>query len=213
MTISNGYSSLAACRAELNITSVSDTGDDSRIEQCVEAASRMIDRRTGRKFWQDSTVQTREFYADDYYELRSQADQVLDISTTTGLIVKLDEGDTGAFGTTLTISTHFLLQPANSGDESPAEPYTAIRLVDGAYRFPMSTSGRPGVQVTAKFGWATVPTDVAKACLIQAVQLFKSGDAVFGGLSFGDGSFLRVRAGLHPVTEALVAPYAFPRIA
>lgn len=209
MTITNGYTTLALVAGELGVTTPGIY--DSRIEQAIEAASRQIDDYTGRKFWQDGSVVAREFYADDYSELYSHAGAVMDISTATGLIVKLDTADTGAFGTTLTITTHFVLTPANAADDG--EPYTGIRLVDSLYSFPMSSSGRPGVQVTAKFGWASVPEPVATACLIQSVLLYKATDAALGGLSFGDGSFMRVRGGLNPVAQSLVDRYTFARVA
>jgi hypothetical protein len=205
VAITNGYTTLLAVKDELGR---SDVANDTRIEAAINAASRQIDDYTGRRFWQDSTVQTREFYADDSYELVSSVGSVLDISTTTGLIVKIDETDTGAYGTTLTINTHFVLTPPNAADDS--EPFTGIRLVDSVYRFPMYA--RPGVQVTAKFGWATVPDPVAQACLIQSVLLYKATDAALGGLSFGDGSFLRVRGGLNEVARSLVERYAFARV-
>jgi hypothetical protein len=207
VTITNGYTDLASVIAEVGITNAN---SDARIEAAINSASRQIDDYTGRRFWQDSTVQTREFYADDYRELVSSVDQVLDISTTSGLIVKLDTNDNGGFATTLTQGTHFVLLPTNAGDDS--EPFTGIRMVDSIYNFPRYTSGRPGVQVTAKFGWAAVPDPVAQACLIQSVLLFKATDAAMGGLSFGDGAFMRVRGGLNPIAASLVERYAFARV-
>ena len=44
-------------------------------------------------------------------------------------------------------------------------------------------------------------------------MLYKASDAAFGGLSFGDGSFMRVRAGLNPIAQALIDRYALPRVA
>jgi len=200
------YCAVADVAAELGQV----TGDrDARVEAAITAASRQIDGRCGRRFYQDDDVTAREFYATSYTCLDSEVDQVLDISTTVGLVVKTDTGDNGGFATSLTIGTNFILLPVNAADD--AVPYTTIRLVDGS-TFPMSSSGRPGVQVAAKHGWATVPDPVKRACILQAVQLYKGADAVFGGLSFGDGSFLRVRAGLNPIADALVAPYAFPRV-
>jgi hypothetical protein len=208
MTITNGYVTLDAVKDELGR---SDVSNDARIEAAINSASRQIDDFTGRRFWQDTNVTAREFYADDYSELISNVEQPFDISTATGLIVKLDTADTGTFGTTLTINTHFILQPTNAADDS--EPFTAIRLVDSLYSFPMSSSGRPGVQITAKFGWATIPDPVVQACLIQSVLLYKATDAAMGGLSFGDGAFLRVRGGLNPIAQSLVDRYAFARVA
>jgi hypothetical protein len=207
VTLTNAYTTLASVTAELGITNAN---SDARIEAAINSASRQIDDYTGRRFWQDSTVQTREFYADDYREIVSDAGQVLDISTATGLIVKLDTNDDGTFGTTLTVGTHFVLLPTNAADDS--DPYTGIRMVDSVYNFPRYTSGRPGVQVTAKFGWAAVPDPVQQACLIQSVLLFKATDAAMGGLSFGDGAFMRVRGGLNPIAASLVERYAFARV-
>ena len=208
MTITNGYVTLQDVKDELGRE---DALNDARIENAIGRASRQIDDYTGRRFWQDPTVVTREFYADDHVELVSSVDQVMDISTTTGLIVKLDDGDNVTYGTTLTISTNFLLTPPNAADEG--EPYTGIRLVDANYSFQRSYSRRPGVQVTAKFGFPSVPEPVAAACLIQSVLLYKATDAAMGGLSFGDGAFMRVRGGLNPIAQSLVDRYAFASVA
>lgn len=208
MTLTNCYVTLDAVKDELGR---SDVANDARIEAAINSASRQIDDFTGRRFWQDTNVVAREFYADDYSELISGVEQPFDISTTTGLIVKLDTADTGTFGTTLTINTHFVLTPPNAADDG--EPFTGIRLVDSLYSFPMSSSGRPGVQITAKFGWAAIPDPVVQACLIQSVLLYKATDAAMGGLSFGDGAFLRVRGGLNPIAQSLVDRYAFARVA
>lgn len=207
MTITNGYATLAEARAELANYVTADTTDDTRIEMAVEAASRQIDNHTGRRFWQDATVTAREFYADDAYCVT-----VDDISTVTGLLVKADDNDDGTFETSYTITTDFILLPANAADGSPVRPYTEVRLVSGA-TFPRSSSGRPGAQVTAKFGWPAVPTDVKRACLIQTVMLFKAADAAFGALQFGaDGIGLRIPSRLHPLAEALLEGYCKPRV-
>lgn len=208
MTLTNAYVTLDAVKDELGRADVS---NDARIESAINSASRQIDDYTGRRFWQDSTVVTREFYADDYNELVSTVEQVMDISTATGLVVKLDTADAGTFTTTLTVNTHFILTPPNATDEG--EPYTGIRLIDSLYSLPMSSSGRPGVQVTAKFGWASVPDPVVQACLIQSVLLYKATDAAMGGLTFGDGAFMRVRGGLNPIAQSLVERYSFARVA
>lgn len=208
MAIVNGYATLAQVRLELGGTyAVGDTSDDSMIELSIEAASRQIDGYCDRRFWQDSTVTAREFFADS-----PACCEVDDISTATGLIVKLDDAGDGTFGTTVTVSTDFILLPVNAADNTPVEPYTEIRLVEN-YSFPRPGNGRPGVQVTAKFGWPAVPDNVEKACIIQAVQLFKAKDAAFGVAALGEmGGGLRVRAGLNPIAQALVDRYAKPAV-
>jgi hypothetical protein len=199
MAITNGYCTAAQVRSAIGIE---DSEDDALIDAAVNAASRQIDAHCGRRFWQDGTVVAREFYAESSSDL-----YVGDISTATGLIVKLDEADTGAFGTTLTISTHFLLGPLNAADETPVRPYTHIRLVDGAYTFPMSSSGRPGVQVTAKYGWPAVPDDVTQACILQARTLFKAPATQFGAFQVGVDGFSRQIRGMDPVANVLLVPY------
>lgn len=209
MAIVNGYATLAQLKAELKIT---DTNDDTRLETAISAASRQIDAYTGwtHGFWQDPTVVVQEFFADD-----SKTVTIPDgISTTTGLIVKTDINDDGLFGLTLTITTNYVLRPVNADTSYPIRPFTEIRLVDylGTY-FPMWWSGRPGVQVTAKYGWPAVPDDVYKACLIQSTQLFKASDAVFGAIQLGEGGFAtRVGRGLNPMAEALLEAYSKPRV-
>jgi hypothetical protein len=211
MAIVNGYCTLAQLRSEIGNYTVSDTDDDAKLELSIEAASRQIDGYCGRRFWQDATVKTREYEADS-----SRLCFVDDISTTTGLIVKIDDAANGTFGTTVTIATDFILRPANAEDDTPARPYTEIWLADN-YTFPYCSNGRPSVQVTAKFGWAAVPDDVEKACLIQAAQLFKAKDAPFG-VAFGVGfegagsSALRVWSKINPIAETLLMPYRKPAI-
>ena len=142
MAITNGYCTLAELKPELRIPTA-DTDDDSRLEVAIAAASRQIDAHCGRFFWRDASVHTREFYANDYRRC-----EVDDISTTTGLIVQVDDDDDGVFETTLTLSTDFILRPLNAFDRHPVWPYDELVLVDAINgNFPMSSSGRPGVRV------------------------------------------------------------------
>lgn len=205
MTITNGYCTLAELKAELGISST-DVINDAQMGTAINAASRQIDGYTGRRFWVDGSVATRQYYADTVSDCA-----VDDISTTTGLVVKIDDTDTGAFSTTLTVTTTFILLPTNAADRVPVWPYTDLRIVDGS-AFPMSNSGRPGVQVTAKFGWPAVPDDVRKAALIQSAQLFKAKDAAFGVASFGDSGVMSIRGTLNQFAAALLEPYCKPRI-
>ena len=207
MTITNGYCTLSDLKSELNIDEAV-YQYDTKLETAIAAASRQIDGYCGRFFYQDTTVNSCTYYPEDYLECSTD-----DISTTTGLIVKVDNDDDGTFETTLTVNTNFILLPTNAASNWPVMPYTAIRLVDyGTSLFPQWTSGRPSVQVTAKFGFLAVPDDVEKAALIQASQLYSASAAVFGGLSFEAG-ILRVRDTLNPMAAALVERYVKPRVA
>lgn len=204
MAIVNGYCSLAQVKSELGI---SDTADDTLIEQSVEAASRQIDGQCGRRFWQDGTAVAREYWADG-----TDCVETDDISTVTGLVVKTDVDGDLVYETTLTINTDFIVVPVNAADRVPVWPYTGL-LLSGLSTQAFPTGRTPGVQVTAKFGWPAVPDDIEKACIIQAIQLFKAKDAVFGAVSFGDaGVAMRVRSALNPLAQALIDPYAHPSL-
>ena len=196
------YCTAAELRNELGI---GDTGDDLKIATAITAASREIDGHCGRSFWQDTTVAIREFFAasTSCVDLLDQPGEqpAREISTVTGLIVKTDTAGDGTFATTLTINTDFLLYPRNAAADG--WPFSELYAINGG--LPGSSNGRAGVQITAKFGFPSVPEDVEKACLIQAAQLFKAKDAAFGVASFGDAGALRVGTRrMNPVAAGLL---------
>ena len=202
MAVTNGYSTAAAVKAALGIN---DTSDDEGIEAAVEAASRQIDAHCGkgRKFWQDASVVARK-----YNPTMATVVTVADISTLTGLLVKVDTSDDGTFDTSLTIATDFQVEPVNAAAEYPVEPWTCIRLLDGALSsFTRLASGRPSVEVTAKFGWSAVPDAVERATAIQARSIWKAQDTTFGSFALSlDGQPQRVPA-LDPMARAQLEPF------
>jgi hypothetical protein len=206
MTITNGYTTEAIVNEEIGRTDT-DSTRSAAIHRAINGASRQIDSYTGRRFWQDSTVVARLYFATD-----GTCVEVDDISTTTGLIVKTDPDGDGTYENTLTIGTDFRVAPFNAAARVPVWPYTdlVISPVSASY-FPVFATV-PGVHVTAKFGWPAVPDDVAQACVIQAVSLLKAPAASMGILQVGvDGIPARVPA-LHPIAVALLEPYCLPRI-
>ena len=202
MTITNGYSDLTSLKAAIGI---SDTTDDTVLEAAVEAASRQIDAFVGkgRKFWQDGTVVARY-----YYPMCSHECWTDDISTATGLVVKLDNDGDGTFETTLTINTDFITWPRNAAAEYPVRPWQAIRLLTGSSAlFAQTVNNLPTVEVTAKFGWAAVPRAVERACVMQARAIFKAPDTTFGVFAAGlDGQARNIPA-LDPVARALLEDF------
>lgn len=202
MTITNGYATLAALKSAIG---VSDTQDDTDLEAAIEAASRQIDAHCGRgrKFWQDASVVARKYNPTSAVRVITA-----DISTLTGLIVKVDTSDDGTFDTTLAISTDFQVEPVNADAEYPVQPWTSIRLLDGTLSsFTRLASGRPSVEVTAKYGWSAVPDAVERACVIQARSIFKAQDTTFGSFQLSmDGQPQRVPA-LDPMTRAQLEPF------
>lgn len=176
---------------------ISDTDDSALIDASIAAAEEQVERICGRYFYQDGTTSARGFYP-----LNSRVVYVDDISTTTGLTVKTDEGDDGTYETTWA-STDYQLEPLNGLVDGQTWPYTKIVAVD-RYLFPTCNLIAP-VQVTARWGWAAVPDAVKQATFIAAEYLYKMKDAPLGVAGFGEFGALRVRE--HPVVQMLLAPY------
>ncbi len=65
MTITNGYATRNQVKAALRI-GTADTLDDDLIDNCVGAASRLIDGYCNRKFWQSGTA-SRVYQAEDSF--------------------------------------------------------------------------------------------------------------------------------------------------
>jgi hypothetical protein len=204
MAIENGYATVAQFKDDATSISATTAMFDPKIELALESASRDIDAHTGRRhgFWQDAAVVDRYYDPEDAYCCPISDE----ISTTTGLVVKLDTGLNGTYSTTLTINSHFRLRPHNAAADE--RPYDEIYLpTSGGYTF-ITSSDIPYVKVTAKFGWAAVPTAVKKACIIQAAQLYLAADSPFGSAGIGlDGAVIRIRRDLHPLAASLVYDY------
>lgn len=171
--ITAGYATLLEFR-EFVSEDASQNDHDSNYEQCVTAASRAVDNYCGfppGRFLLDEAATARTFYARDAYYVT--VDPIGDVATA---IVKTGTGD-GTFGTTLTVATNFNFEPFNA--IADGEPVTLIRRSDGA-TWPSSPYGAPQVQVTAKWGWPSVPAPVKQATLQAASELWKRKDAPFG---------------------------------
>jgi len=187
MAITNGYATLAEIKGYM---SISDTTDDSLLENLVESASRSIDRIANRRFYLDATASARLYRA--YSNIFVFVD---DIGSTTSLVVKTDEDGNGTYSKTLTLNTDFILDPLTS--QSLNRPFTQLTMVSNTESWPIfpgltSNGLRPGVQVTAKWGWPSVPDDLNMACLILTADLYKRKDAPGGILGLGDLGVVRM---------------------
>ncbi len=171
--------------------------DDDVLQGALNAASRGIEKFTGRQFNDAGTATARVYRPDTHNRV-----QVDDFHTTTGLIVATDEGDTGVFGSTWTAGQYELTPLNGIVDGETGWPYSKIRAVSDRY-FPCGR--RATVQVTARWGWATAPAAVKEACLISAVEIFKLKDAPFGVGGYTDFGIMRVRD--NPFVARMLAPY------
>lgn len=200
MAITNGYCTLTEVKAALRI---SDTVDDTLLENAVEAASRRIDGECSRRFYQDGSATARTYAA-----TRHDLIIVDDISTTSGLIVKIDDDADGTFETTLTSGTDFQLEPVNALTQ--AKPVTMLRALDTGW--PVAANGRTLIQITARWGWPAVPDAIREATVLLAARQFRRLDSPLGVAGFGDLGAIVVRR-IDPDVAAMIAPYRLAMVA
>ena len=172
-----GYVSTADLKNYIGLTG---SGKDTNISNAIQAASRQIDRITRRRFWQDSTTQNKFFTPVSNIFL-----DVPDISTSTGLVVKLDDNDDGTHEKTLTLDTDFILTPVNpkiihiDGGTTYLEPFTQLKILNTRTSERFDPDIVNHVKITAKFGFSFIPEPIKQATLLQGLRLFKRKDSPF----------------------------------
>jgi hypothetical protein len=206
MPITNGYATRNQTKAALRI-GTADTIDDDLIDNCVGAASRLIDGYCNRRFWQSGTAEARVFQAEDSFYCS------IDDIAGTAITLKTSSFADGNFDVTWTRSD-YQLEPLNGNLDGLTWSYDKIRAV-GDYLFPTVNANygeQALVQVTAIFGWPSVPEPVTQATIIQASRIFKRYDSPLGVVGFGDLGQIRVSRFLDPDMAQLVEPYRRMRI-
>ena len=204
--INQGYATRNQVKAALRI-GTADTIDDDLIDNCVGAASRLIDGYCNRRFWQSGTAEARVFQAEDSFYCS------IDDIAGTALTLKTSSFADGNFDVTWSASD-YQLEPLNGNLDGLTWSYDKIRAV-GDYLFPTVNANygeQALVQVTAVFGWPSVPEPVTQATIIQASRIFKRYDSPLGVAGFGDLGAIRVSRFLDPDMAQLVEPYRRMRI-
>jgi hypothetical protein len=194
------YSDLATLKLTLSIT---DTDRDDLLEQALATASRAIETFAGgRVFNADATASARTFPVRGRSLCVADGERLLvdDISTTTGLIVEIGTGST------FTAVTDYEVGPENA--ISRGWPITSLLRLGGTW----SSSVRPRVRVTAKWGWPAVPDQVVQATLIQASRLYKRKDSPEGVMGNAEWGTVRVSR-VDPDVQALLQPFVVPGFA
>lgn len=175
MAITNGYATLAEVKAALRIT---DSTDDTLLENAITSASRRIDSYCGRFFYKTSSTAVTMYPFDNY---TCKFDNDLATSAAT---IKIDTNADGTYATTLVLNTDYILEPLDTSLQG--RPYRQATMV-GGQTFPLYTlPSFPTVQVTGLWGWNTVPADVNQACVLLAMRQFARLNASLGVVGFAD---------------------------
>lgn len=200
MAITNGYTTLAKLKRQLNID---DGAEDQALEALVEAVSRAIDDYCGRRFY--AVTQTR--YYTPRYARCLLVDDLLSVTT-----LKTDDDGDGTFETTWATSD-YLLAPYNAQQETPPRPYSLVETApSGDYWFPVGR--QRGVEIAGSWGFsASTPDSIEAACLFQAAYEHRSSYAPLGisgsdtvGLSDHFRNDVRL-TGLHPIARRRLDTY------
>ena len=174
MAISNGYATLAQVKSALRIT---DNVDDTLLEQAIESASRRIDGYCGRWFYKTASTAIL-VYPFDYYNVPVQ-----DIANTSVTVAVSTQGN-NVYDQVWTQGVDYQLEPLNASLNS--KPYNNIMAIGGK-TFPIQLQPNvPYVQVTAQWGWQSVPVDVTQACVLLSIRQFARLNAALGIVGFND---------------------------
>lgn len=195
--MANEYITREALKQQLGIEA-DDTTRDTRADRAVRAASRAIDRTTGRRFWLDPDPTTRTYRLEGRIVCEPDGDLLLvdDIGASAGLVV---EAGSGASWSAVTgYETH----PGNA--LADGRPVTGMLRLGATWGLASTR-----VRVTAQFGWPSVPDDIAEAAMIQASRLFKRADSPEGVMGSSEWGVVRLSR-RDPDVWALIEPYILP---
>lgn len=215
--VADAYASIPTFRTFVRNEALDDAGDpDSALELlALEAAARAIDRACNRTFRVASATPSARVFTPvrvaghnplvyptssypftwyPHYEL-----SIDDVADPSGLTVAFDSTGNGDYTVAITA---FRVGPTNAA--AKGVPYTKLVFDRGTYP-PIDFES---VQVTAKFGWAAIPTTITNANLIQASRLWKRRDAPFGIAGSPEmGNEIRLLAKLDPDVALLVGAF------
>lgn len=205
MAVGDAYNTAALYKTAFGITT---TTQDTRIASVLLAVSRYIERRLDRFFNQDASVVER-LYEQHSRRLLIDGRPALmldDISTTTGLIVKQDENVDGsvAADTAWTLNTDFILWPYNADKGPEPQPWTALVVPSWSSKTFIDAAR---FSVTAKFGWAAVPSALAQAAIELAAIVMADSPRATTRIVEGVDATMSLSAGAQSIIDRLIESY------
>lgn len=196
------YATLAALKAQLTIDPTDSSRDDA-LTMALDAASRAIDRATGRRFWLDAapTARVRALLRNTVTDEDGDHLLIPDIGSLDGLTVEV--GRAGAWSD---ITASVDPEPPEALDSGGS--ITSLLLVGS--RWP--AGGGQRARITARWGWPAVPPDITQATLIQASRLYKRKDSPEGVMGSAEWGVVRLSR-RDPDVWALIEPLILPGFA
>lgn len=195
--VANEYVDLPTLKSALGVES-DDTTRDTLLASALAAASRGIDRMTGRRFWLDTTAVERTYNPRGRTVCDTDGERLIvdDIGVTMGMVV-----ETGS-GASWSAVTGYETAPDNALVQG--RPVTALLQPAGSWGY-----GTCRVRVTARFGWPAIPDEVVEATKIQAARLYRRKDSpegVTGSAEWGVVRLSRVDPDVYALVQHLTLP-------
>lgn len=176
---------------------IDDSADDGILSVLTASASQQVRTYCGRSFEVDAAQSATARYfppLDAYLTMIDDCWSITEVAT--------DDGDDGTYNYTWQ-ATDWQADPVGGiGPTGLAGwPFIRLRAVEAA-TFPIAR--RPAVKVTAKWGWAALPSDVLTATLMVAAELYKAKSGGFEVFT-ADASFTPIRRNM--LVRDLLTPY------
>lgn len=182
-------------------TRSSSTADDTQLALAITAASRVVDEYCNRQFGQVTPVAARQYTAEWHKRWRRWIVDTDDISSVTGLLVNVDDDDDDVHDQAVDV---YRLWPFNAPGNG--QPWTRIIVDPDSAVSPTCAQG--GVEVTALWGWTSVPTPVKTATLIEAHRIVQRRNSPYGIAGSPEtGSELRLLRAVDVDVQKILAPY------
>lgn len=196
MTWAPDYITVADLAAAMRID---DDDDDGNLQTAVSAASRAVDRATGRQFGLTAGVEARYYTARWDPRLSRWTVPIDDVQTAVGLLVATDPDDDGTYEALI---DQYALRPVNAA--AIGRPWHLIVVHPSSTYSPDARDA--GVEVRARFGWSAVPDVVTSAVTLQAIRFANRRDSPYGIAGSPDtGSELRLLAKVDPDVAVMLS--------
>lgn len=125
------------------------------------------------------------------------------VSSTTDFAIAVDTSGDGTFNQTWA-AADYQLEPLNQRQAGLTDhPYYRVRAIESK-TFPVTK--RATVQVTARWGWTTVPDSVKTATLLHSARLHARRNTA-AGIATGEALPTRMAMGLDKDVQALLMPF------
>lgn len=213
MPLVNAYVTLAEVREQL--------GDDqalrslTQLERIINATSRAVDRHCGRRFWLDATASARRYRPRDPRQVLLH-----DVGSLAGALVEFLTGTTWQ----AVAADAVQFEPLNAAADGPGSERPWTRVTGTGVAFPVdadpvgaldtaqaapstATARQARVRVTARWGWPSLPDDVAQATLIKAAAVASRTSSPLGVAGFDGFGPVRISRFGDPDVAGLLAPF------